>query len=57
MTMRTATPAAADILDEPHDEDTFDGIIADQDAADLLQEELAFHRWMDDTRPARLQGP
>lgn len=49
-------PGGGDILDDPHDEDTFDGIIADQDAADLLQEELAFHGWMDDTRPARLKA-
>lgn len=49
-------PGGGDILDEPHDEDTFDGIIADPDAADLLQEELAFHRWMEDTRPARLKA-
>ncbi|UJX47179.1 hypothetical protein [Xanthobacter sp. YC-JY1] len=39
-------PGGGDILD----------IAADQDAVDLLQEELAFHRWMDDTRPARLKA-
>lgn len=41
---------------EPHDAaGTFDGIVADQDAADLLREELWFASLMDRSRADRLR--
>ncbi|RTL97429.1 hypothetical protein EJV44_08935 [Ancylobacter aquaticus] len=47
----------SDVNDEPHDDiNTFDGILADQDAAALLHEELWFQNAMDATRAERLKA-
>ncbi|WAC29246.1 hypothetical protein [Ancylobacter sp. SL191] len=46
-------PPGGDVVDEPHDADTFTDLIADQDAAELLQDELWFAERMDLTRNER----
>ncbi|MBE2181611.1 MAG: hypothetical protein IAE97_14190 [Chthoniobacterales bacterium] len=49
-------PGGGDVCDEPHDADTFDDIIVDADARDQLHDELAFQRWMDESRHARFKA-
>jgi len=50
-------PGGGDILDQPHDdEDGYGGIFADADAVDHLRDEIAFQRWMDNSRPARFKA-